>query len=649
MSLKTILQGIGKVFQRGKKVAATPATGKEQKLLTYSKEAQEKTAKELAKQEVNLPAVPLKKTQPLHMGDKSPPVFGSSTYDWAMKKGQGKFSADEWIDHLAPTRQIKIKMWGKPATRTIRDTKKFTYDSGPFAGKEATISKEELFDSNLAIFNEAGDLTGGLLYAAKKFGLKLDANEIGAMIKLNPINRLQAVELGTPSNAKKLLNQFSIKAKSELDTLERRLGERNLPAIQSEITNAKYELRGMTRSSLEPNQVEQSSKAMLDSLNKIKKSQNLLPEEKVKINKLISEIEDVSKPFSKKGTATRYGNESAYTLQGGDNYSETVWRLNEPIPSNTKPVKTFGHFDGVNENMVYHVRYDTRYTPDGKKVFMIHEVQSDANQSVAKALNKFEQLGGERRVNPFQADIEMNLLTNERSKLLKQMDEAIAANQPNKANAIAADLKNINNKIKNTFAAKNQYDDRYFDYFPMVEADAYGDHAVKYLMNKAAREGVDYVAIAPFNKLSLRQGYKEGNERFYGYATGKGIGNKGEAVLPKVMKRIARFYDSKAGPTKLSLSNPNQPYKKIKTETLSAKDGKKIKNTYHTESRVKEDIPEGNLDQYQFMEPSDPNLYFDAFAIKVSPLMKQTVKTYKAEGGLVVDIFKPIRYNEAWQ
>jgi hypothetical protein len=43
------------------------------------------------------------------------------------------------------------------------------------------------------------------------------------------------------------------------------------------------------------------------------------------------------------------------------------------------------------------------------------------------------------------------------------------------------------------------------------------------------------------------------------------------------------------------------------------------------------------------MDPSDPNLYFDAFAIKVSPLMRQTLKTYRKEGGLVVDIFKPIR------
>ncbi len=111
----------------------------------------------------------------------------------------------------------------------------------------------------------------------------------------------------------------------------------------------------------------------------------------------------------------------------------------------------------------------------------------------------------------------------------------------------------------------------------MVEADAYGDHALKYLIQKAAREGVDYVAVAPFNKLSFRQGYKAGNERFYGYATGKGIGKKGKAVMPELMKKLARFYDSKAGPIKLSLSDPKIPYKKIRKDKFKYPD-QKIKN-----------------------------------------------------------------------
>ena len=84
-------------------------------------------------------------------------------------------------------------------------------------------------------------------------------------------------------------------------------------------------------------------------------------------------------------------------------------------------------------------------------------------------------------------------------------------------------------------------------------------------MQKAARENVDYVAVAPFDKLSFRQGYKAGNERFYGYASGKGIGKKGSAVMPDLMKKLARLYNSKAGPTKVSLSDPKLPYKNIQT------------------------------------------------------------------------------------
>ena len=52
-------------------------------------------------------------------------------------------------------------MWGKPTQKTVREQKRFKYDSGPFAGKEVNVSKEELFDSNLALFNDAGDLTDG--------------------------------------------------------------------------------------------------------------------------------------------------------------------------------------------------------------------------------------------------------------------------------------------------------------------------------------------------------------------------------------------------------------------------------------------------------------------------------------------------------
>ena len=78
------------------------------------------------------------------MGDNVAPAFGSSTYDWAMRIGSGRYTADEWLNHLTSTRKVNFKVFGKPSTRTVRDQKRFKYDSGPFAGREANVTKEEL-------------------------------------------------------------------------------------------------------------------------------------------------------------------------------------------------------------------------------------------------------------------------------------------------------------------------------------------------------------------------------------------------------------------------------------------------------------------------------------------------------------------------
>ena len=115
------------------------------------------------------------------------------------------------------------------------------------------------------------------------------------------------------------------------------------------------------------------------------------------------------------------------------------------------------------------------------------------------------------------------------------------------------------------------------------------------------------------------------------------------------MKRDARFYDTKAGPIKVSLSDPKRPYKIKQTDNFdypesSGMKGKKVTSKYHDDAiSIDEYNALKDKGGYKFMDAADPNLYFDAFAIKVNPLMKQTLKTYKATGGLVVDIFKPIR------
>jgi hypothetical protein len=633
MSLRNLL-GLGRRLLRGKKESATPATGQQTKQITYEPTPSQATGQELAVQEIRNPPIVLKKTKPLQMGDDTAPAFGSSTYDWVMRKGRGKYDADEWIDHLTSTRKINFKIFGQPAQKTIREQKRFKYDSGPFAGKEVNVSKEELFDSNVAVFNEAGDLTGGLLYAAKKFGLKLDANEVGDMLKLNPVNRLQAIELGTPKGAMEAYTQVAKNAQNSVRDLQVKYKD-NI-TIKEDLDDIQYYLTGG----------ESYKKAALETINKTaKRLSDIDPQDQKLLNKVIGEINEKAVPLRK--TKTYYGNESNYTLQGGNDYRETIFTLPEDIVTNRSVRNKGGHFSEVlpDTNNIYHIRYDTRFTPDGKKVFMISEIQSDVNQSIAKALTKAQQIGGERRINPFNAEVETNLLISRRGQMMDDLNKAIESNNFGSVNAIKSSLDDVNKKLQRLTTSKG-YDDKVKDYFPLVESDAYGDHAVKYLLQKAARENVDYVAVAPFDKLSFRQGFKEGNERFYGYANGKGIGKKGKAVLPDVMSKVARFYNTKAGPTKISLSDPYKPYKKIATDEFKYPDshplkGKKIKSEYHQNAEAEEILNEG----YKFMEPNDPRLYFDAFAIKVSPVMRQTQKTYKSQGGLVVDLYNTIRYN----
>ena len=639
MSLRSLLQA-GKELLKARKPSATPTTGQQQKQITYTpKPSTTEQGQELAIREIKNPPVVLKKTNPLQMGDKVAPSFGSSTYDWVMRKGRGTYTADEWLDHLTSTRKVNFRMWGKPTQKTVREQKRFKYDSGPFAGKEVNVSKEELFDSNLALFNDAGDLIGGLLYAAKKFGLKLDANEVGAMIKLNPINRLKPIELGINKGAQEAFETATKNAKNTIRNLQDKYKGVGSGETKDRLDDLQYILK--TEGPL--------TKGALRDLNDTAKRVSLdLPiDERKALNKAIGEINNKAGPIQT--SKTQFQNETNYTLQGGKDYRETIFTLPEEIVTNRSPFNTGGHFSdalGKNTNNIYHVRFDTRFTPEGKKVFMINEIQSDVNQSIAKSLSKSQQLSGEFRRNPFNADLELNLLVSQRGKMLKDLDDAIANNadfaQTGQINAIAKSIKDVNQKLASMTTRGGRGNEK--DFFPMVEADSYGDHALKYLLQRAARENVDYVAVAPFDKLSFRQGYKAGNERFYGYANGKGIGKKGKAVMPDVMSKVARFYNTKAGPTKISLSDPSKPYKKVSNDTFKyPKDhplkGKEIKSSYHSE------VSDAAGSGYKNIPASDPRLYFDAFAIKVSPLMRNTQKTYKSKGGLVVDMFKPIRYN----
>ena len=624
MSLRGILQGLGKLIS--KKAKPSPATGQEQKLITYTAESKKLPVTEVVKKDL-VPTNPRLQTGDLQMGEKVQPLFGSSTYDWVMRKGPGKYSADEWIDHLTTSRKVDFKVFGQKASRFERGPKQFTYDRGKYAGKTVGINKEELFDSNVAIFDEGGELAGGLLAAAKKYNLKLSAQDVGNFLRGNPANRLKAVTYSDDA-----IQNFNYQA-----PLENSLGivqtvKRQFPAMGERFDTLTMHLNTIERGIMNGmiNDVKEGYRAFSGELRGILQA-NVGTEARRQLNAMKGAVDEVyaKATGARSGVKpTQYKNESNYTFPGGQNYKETVFVLDEPIATNTSPMKNMGHFSDLKNNL-FHIRYDVRSTPNGKKAFVIHEIQSDANQSIAKSLTAKQAFGPNARYNPFQKEIETKLLFDQQNKLLQNVD--------NLTNADVAALNTVNKQIAKLGGVRR----RGQDYYPLLDSDAYGDYALKYLLNKAAKENVSYVAVMPFNKLHFRQGYKAGNERFYGYASGKGINNKGKSVMADLMKKTANFQDSKAGPIKLSLSDPSKPYKTIGTNKFEYPQGhplsgKKVNSVFHESASAN---PGSGTKQ---ILPDNPNLYFDAFAVEVKPSMAYTQKLYKREGGLVVDIFKPL-------
>ena len=227
------------------------------------------------------------------------------------------------------------------------------------------------------------------------------------------------------------------------------------------------------------NDVKQSYKAFSDELTGISSVDNVYASTEARrlINKMKGTVDEVyAKATGARSNIkpTQYGEEGNYTLSGGQNYKETVFVLDEPIATNSSPMKNMGHFSDLKNNL-FHVRYDVRSTPNGKKAFVIHEIQSDANQAIAKRLTAKEAFGPNVRYNPFQKEIETRLLIEQRNKLLQNVD--------NMTSADVAALQTVNKQIAKLAGSRQ----RGQDYYPLLDSDAYGDYALKYLLNKAAK------------------------------------------------------------------------------------------------------------------------------------------------------------------
>ena len=604
-------------------------------------------------------------------------IFGSATYDRIAMKGDGSFTADDWADWLTDRGKRRMNLFGKNFEEGFITGRKFKYDTGKAKGtphlmnKEMTVPIEELFDSNIAQFNRAGDLTGGLLFAAKQAGTKVSGRELAEMVLENPVNRIKILELGVPQNIVNKTENVVRQNISRLADMERSLQRvvnvdpsmsrvDKLQSLKDEglyvtemkdnLKSLRNEMRALNRAIRDGNReaVANTQDRMSILFKEIKSG--VSNDKKIAINKMQGEIDDIVADM-RNFEPPKYQSQSGYTYPGGQNYREAVIVLDESIPKNVKGGRRANpHYQGKQyDNPIAHIRWDTRTTSDGKKAFLIHEIQSDTNQGISKFLREQgqEPFNTPFRQNPYNNEKIQQYLFKTRKKL---SDEILSGDlSATRMELNAKKIKDIDEVIKNQMKAPDASYSTYgkvegtptgVDYIPLLDRSSQAKVSLSYLSNLAAKEGVDYIAIAPVNliKRGIEQvsyGRRPGSnvksyQEAYGYFRGnKTPGSKSPAVIPSLMKKLAKDFDTKAGVIKVSRSDPTKPYKRIDTDNLDIYDGNEYKVINH------QDATSQKLMGYDYIPDNDLRLYTDVFSVKVSPNMVNQQKIYKKEGGFI--------------
>ena len=379
----------------------------------------------------------------------------------------------------------------------------------------------------------------------------------------------------------------------------------------------------------------------------------------------------------------KYGNYDEYRVKGGEKYFEHVVYYPKSLPMGQRLGSDFQkHYTsdiGATKsipNQIYHMRGTIRTggTNQNQKVMMIDEIQSDYHQKLRRVDPKRTTV-----VNAFGSEIEFFSANRKLEKIIKEMkdisNKGIRATPEDmqKFNKLNSDFRELRANSMNLSNISSQQAGDGIPFLPLYGKENYGSHAIKNAIKTAADEGVDWVAIAPVEQLHHAKRTKYlGDIEFYGNRFGKaGFKNYGGrqgvmkknsedmdvpiqgftdpkkmATLPNEMKKLAAQYGSEVKTIPIAKSDPSKPFKVVtKVENTKKVYGLNpdTAGTQHIGAFRTLEEAEDYKSRYGGtvvkMFDGDTRLYFDAFAIKVSPEMK--AKPFKAyqTGGLVVNIF----------
>ena len=578
---------------------------------------------------------------------ESKPMFGSALYDAIKTSPAEEMLADDWLKFFKTKQNVKYN-----------------------DGRSASIQMEELFDTNIADLDPKGNLVGGLLSAAKNINAPINKELLLAQVKNNPINRMKLVEFKAPENFQGSIGAIDTQIKNVYDTVRKKYPEalagdqvsgisdlqKALQMVQGiRINNAQF-----SGSNLSDTTLQSLGQIFRDSLKKLNvkgidpqdKSifENALKTVNAETEKLVMSARS---PYRLQHNSQEIGQ---YKLPGETNPVEMVWYYPEKIPTNRLSGSHFRIPDekyGETQPLV-HAMYGTRYTPKGEKVLSINEIQADIQQSVFEKVKE----DGMKRINPFNKEAEAGLLIKPREELGQKIN-AILKKGMYRTEDEGYQLEKLLGEqrlIKKGLAAEKTANAT--DFLPMYDTKQYTDYAVKTIARRAAEQGDQWVSVVPVSYISRGKGAIPGNELVYGYANGKGVAKKGEAIVPESMRKLANQYKTEAKTIQVSKSDPESPFKVVQVKKVKrfdknpdkfddSKELEEFKVNHHVAAFKNEQDAKSFLSGYgeggkiEFIPKDSPELYDLMYALRVTPDMaNKPFKLYKHTGGLIEDIFK---------
>ena len=579
---------------------------------------------------------------------ESKPMFGSALYDAIKTSPADEMLADDWLKFF------------KSKTNT-------KYNDG----RSSSIQMEELFDTNIANVDPQGNLVGGLLAAAKNINAPINKELLLLQVKNNPINKMKLVEFKAPENFQGSIGAIENQITNVYDTVRKKYVTALVGDGVSGISNLEKALvmsKGLrinnaqfSGSNLSDTTIQNLGQIFRDGLKKLNvkgidpqdKSifENALKTVNAETEKLVLAARS---PYKLQHNSSEVGQ---YKLPGETNPIEMVWYYPEKIATNRSSSSHFRIPDvktsGESQPLV-HAMYGTRFTPKGEKVLSINEIQADVQQSV------FEQVKeeGKKRINPFNKEAQAGLLLKPKESVRNKIDEILKKGmyRTEEEGYQLNKLLQEDTIIRKGLSPQNEMSGA--DYLPMFDTKQYTDYAVKTIARRAAEQGNQYVSVVPVNYISRGKGAIPGNELVYGYANGKGVAKKGEAIVPESMRKLANQYRTEAKTIQVSKSDPESPFKVVQVKKVkrfdknpdkfdNAKELEEFKVNHHVAAFKNEQDAKAFLSGYgeggkiEFIPKDSPELYDLMYALRVTPDMaNKPFKLYKHAGGLIEDIFK---------